>query len=102
VISNGPMIFIVGNSRSGTTMTGRILGNHPDIFTFGELHFFEQLWSPKDKGTVLSDAEAIGLIARLLCTQREGYFSSWQLPKRHHDESKRTTSFFQGYRVTFM
>lgn len=36
-------IFIVGNSRSGTTMMGRILGNHTDVFTFHELHFFEQL-----------------------------------------------------------
>ena len=41
------MLFVVGNSRSGTTMMGRILGNHPDVFTFGELHFFGQLWSPR-------------------------------------------------------
>ena len=40
------MVFVVGNSRSGTTMMGRILGNHPDVYTFGELHFFGQLWSP--------------------------------------------------------
>lgn len=27
-------------------MMGRILGNHPDVYTFGELHFFGQLYSP--------------------------------------------------------
>jgi len=36
-------IFIVGNSRSGTTMLARILGNHDNVFTFHEIHFFEQL-----------------------------------------------------------
>ena len=35
--------FVVGSSRSGTTMMGRILNNHPDIFTFHELHFFEKI-----------------------------------------------------------
>lgn len=34
-------IFIVGNSRSGTTMLGRVLGSHSAIHTFDELHFFE-------------------------------------------------------------
>ena len=34
-------IFIVGSSRSGTTMMGRILSNHKDVFTFKELHFLE-------------------------------------------------------------
>ena len=43
------IIFIVGNSRSGTTMMRRVLGNHPAIFMLEELHFFEQLWSTSDK-----------------------------------------------------
>ncbi len=66
------MLFVVGNSRSGTTMMGRILGNHPDVFTFGELHFFGQLWSPAIASNInLSDAEQ--LVSKLLCLQREGY-----------------------------
>ena len=53
-------------------MMGRILGNHPDVFTFGELHFFGQLWSPAIASNInLSDAEQ--LVAKLLCLQREGY-----------------------------
>jgi len=34
------MIFIVGNSRSGTTMLGRMLGNNSKVNLFPELHLF--------------------------------------------------------------
>jgi omega-hydroxy-beta-dihydromenaquinone-9 sulfotransferase len=70
------MLFVVGNSRSGTTMLGRILGNNPAVFTFHELHFFEELWSPQDQGRLLSAAEAEGLAAQLLDIQRGGYLST--------------------------
>ena len=36
-------IFIIGNSRSGTTMLSRILGLNKDIYTFQEIHFFERM-----------------------------------------------------------
>ena len=66
------MLFVVGNSRSGTTLMGRILGNHDDVLTFGELHFYGQLWSPAS--TVVFDTDlASELFAKLLCIQREGY-----------------------------
>ena len=44
-MSNTKQIFVVGSSRSGTTMMGRILGNHSDVFTFKELHFFGTIWT---------------------------------------------------------
>ncbi len=72
---NSTIIFVVGNSRSGTTMMGRILGNHPDIFTFNELHFFGQLWSKDDENKKTSEEEALKLASKLLCIQRKGYFS---------------------------
>ena len=66
------MIFVVGNSRSGTTMMGRILGKHRDVYTFGELHFFGQLCAPSFSSE-LPKADALKLAAALCCVQREGY-----------------------------
>ena len=68
-------IFIVGSSRSGTTMMGRILGRHSAVFTFNELHFFEQLWDPTGSKQALSPDEAAWLGARLLTIQRDGYYT---------------------------
>ena len=66
------MIFVVGNSRSGTTMMGRILGKHPSVYTFGELHFFGQLCAPPFSSE--SRKEKIEeLASQLHCIQREGY-----------------------------
>jgi len=68
------MIFIVGNSRSGTTMLGRVLGRNSQIHTFGELHFFEQL---VDAPTVRQHTEwtrerLVALLQRLLTSSRDG------------------------------
>ncbi|MCF6149526.1 MAG: sulfotransferase [Candidatus Kuenenia sp.] len=71
-----PMIFIVGNSRSGTTMMGRILGNNPNVFTFHELHFFEQLWSKSDSDRILSKQKAKKLFLQLMKRQNNGYISN--------------------------
>ncbi len=66
------MIFVVGNSRSGTTMMGRILGKHRDVYTFGELHFFGQLCAPPFSSEI-PRANVSKLAASLYCVQREGY-----------------------------
>lgn len=68
------MIFVVGSSRSGTTMMGRILGRHTDVFTFNELHFFEQIWNER-AGTGRDPGDARLLAARLLAVQRQGYLN---------------------------
>ena len=68
----GP-IFVVGNSRSGTTMMAQILGRHSRIFSFNELHFFEQLWTPDDAGNEITREEGLSLAARLFAIQREGF-----------------------------
>lgn len=66
------MLFVVGNSRSGTTMMGRILGKQSDVYTFGELHFFGQLWSPSSSSELYKHS-AEKLVSQLFCIQREGY-----------------------------
>ncbi len=66
------MIFVVGYGRSGTTMMGHILGNHPDVYMFRELNFFEKLWDRKHERP-LSISEASDLAARLICINNHGY-----------------------------
>tara|TARA_B100000925_G_C22006666_1_gene474016 strand:+ start:2092 stop:3117 length:1026 start_codon:yes stop_codon:yes gene_type:complete len=66
-------IFIVGSSRSGTTMMGRILANHKDIFTFKELHFFGTIWTLSDNQK-LTKKKQIDLMSLLLCIQNRGIF----------------------------
>ncbi len=83
----GP-IFVVGNSRSGTTMVGRVLGQHPEVFTLGEIHFFEQLWSAPDGERSISRSEAVSLAARLLCIQRDGYLNQGRR-ERFYGEAER-------------
>lgn len=72
------MIFIVGNSRSGTTMVGRVLGNHSKVNTFGELHFFEhQISASQVRKRLPSDEKRLSdLLQRLLTTARDGFFKS--------------------------
>lgn len=69
-------IFVVGNSRSGTTMMARILGNHPHVFTFQELHFFDELMPSAKVDDPLNKKLVVKLYATLMSIQRNGYFGS--------------------------
>ncbi len=75
------LTFIVGNSRSGTTMMMRIINNHPQLHALSELHFFEQLWSPADADKPIGHDEAVRLADRLLHVSREGYLTRYQADK---------------------
>lgn len=75
------MIIVVGNSRSGTTMLGRILGRAGQVYTFNELHFFEQMWQPQLPPQPVTRDEAVTLFARLVNVQRDGYFEQGDLAK---------------------
>jgi hypothetical protein len=75
------MIFIVGNSRSGTTMMARILGRNKDAKVFRELHFFEEIWSPKLNDKFLSGSMSKRILSTLLSIQRDGYMAKRELSK---------------------
>jgi len=81
------MIFVVGNSRSGTTLMGRILDRHPDIYTLQEVHFFEELWDPRADPRALNQEEAVRLTATLMDVEREGYLAR-RKPARYADEAR--------------
>lgn len=67
-----PLVFIAGNSRSGTTMLSRIIGRNSFFFAFRELHFFETLYAPGKQQQQLPEPEAVDMTARLLDIQRRG------------------------------
>ncbi|MFZ1610925.1 MAG: sulfotransferase [Chitinophagales bacterium] len=94
VIKN-QILFIVGNSRSGTTMMRRVLGNHPDIFMLEEMHFFEQLWSSSDADKILNTSEAITLASRLFFIQRNGYLSEIDF-NLHKADAEKVVNAMQG------
>ncbi len=73
----GKIIFVVGNSRSGTTLMGSILGSGSEIFTFEELHFFDHLLPLASSPSEMSISEAREIAARLFSIQA----SDWLTPQ---------------------
>jgi hypothetical protein len=81
-------IFVVGSSRSGTTMMGRILNRHPAIYTFHELHFFEELWSPESEVSGGSREEALDVAAKLLYRERGGGYLAHGDPSDYREQAR--------------
>lgn len=94
------MIFIAGNSRSGTALLGRMVSNHPDIFTFYELHFLEEIWMPVNETISMTKKEAVFNFAKLIGTQREGYLQK-RRPQRFFDEAAIAIQAFDSNEITF-
>ena len=67
-------IFIIGSSRSGTTMMSRVFANNSLVYTFNELHFFSQIFT-KYKKLKLEHSDAINILAELFKRQEDGLFS---------------------------
>ncbi len=60
-------IFVVGTPRSGTTLTAKILGKHPDVCLLGESNFFEDVWSRREElGSLRSATEVQAAVDRLM------------------------------------
>lgn len=81
MIASVPYVFIVGNSRSGTTMLLRMLNLHSQIFVGNEFHFFEQLWSTADKNKKIDKHSAELLLSKLFYIHYDGYTGEMDVAK---------------------
>ena len=66
-------IFVVGAPRSGTTLTARILGRHPNLFMPGETHFFDDIYARRQQLGAPGEARAAAAIASRLSTLYERF-----------------------------
>lgn len=55
-------IFVVGAARSGTTLTGKIIGALPNVYTPGESHFFEDIWTRRARFGPLTSADDVSCV----------------------------------------
>ncbi len=69
----GP-IFVVGPSRSGTTLMSRVVTQAGPYRALREAHFFERLWNPADGLSPLEKSAAIEMASALVHTQYRGLF----------------------------
>jgi len=73
VSEDSRIVFIVGNSRSRTTLLAKILSRSEHVFSFEELHFFDHLWGSYQNERNLDVSAANYFLERLFSIQREGY-----------------------------
>ena len=69
--SVGPL-FIVGNSRSGTTLIARMLSRHTDVHILGETHFFQSAVDTYFDGD--SDKKIAELLYQMEVIQKYGIY----------------------------
>jgi N-acetylglucosaminyldiphosphoundecaprenol N-acetyl-beta-D-mannosaminyltransferase len=68
-IPAGPMIFVTGASRSGTTLTSQVLGRHSRVKALRELQYFGSEWSPRGEDRTIRTAEVPRAVATLFARQ---------------------------------
>ena len=73
--SEKKILFIVGASRSGTTMMSRILGRHSTVFSLNELHVFGDLITPNSLAEGLNRDQQKDLITSIFKREEHGI---WQ------------------------
>jgi len=83
------MIFVVGNSRSGTTMLGKILGRQSTVHTFSELQVFEKDISIDEMARRPQSRERLLVLGERIWTSiEEGAFAAVE-PGRYRDRVER-------------
>lgn len=89
-------IFIVGASRSGTTMLASMLGRHSALHDIGETHFFGDLCEASQLSSLLPTSKAIQIGANLYARLRKGI---WQGFPQSEDLCKAKELFQNGSEV---
>jgi hypothetical protein len=67
-------IFIVGSSRSGTTLVSRILKKHPEIHILNETHFIYEFDRFIKNNALLSDDKIWKIVNLMLTIQKKDYY----------------------------
>jgi hypothetical protein len=75
--SDNSNIFIVGNSRSGSTMLSNILNRNTNVYSFRELHFFDELLSDH-----LKETDYPAVLAKLFATEE---YICWNRDKKYRE-----------------
>lgn len=69
----GP-VFIVGNSRSGTTLMSRILKLHSKVYVLNETFMYDEVSKYESTFNDLSDAELEDIVRSLITIQKKGIY----------------------------
>lgn len=94
-ITNIGPIFIVGNSRSGTTILSIGLGKHTDIQSFREIHFFERFWTSDWNEINHAESASLSIAEKLIGGQREGFLYC-KNPEAYREEAQSLLDNIKG------
>jgi hypothetical protein len=92
------MIFVVGNSRSGTTLLGRMLGNNSKVKLFPELHLFGSCIAHGKELKKITANECSEIFMWLLDVLENGFFSK-RNPKLYEEKAKHLQASFYNEKV---
>jgi len=76
-----PLFFVTGASRSGTTLTCRILGNHSRVLATNELQFFGEFCEIDSCDDVTDMESLVAMAAMLLARQARAMWVKAPLPE---------------------
>jgi len=88
-----PMIYIVGNSRSGTTLISRILSRHQDVYVLNETHFYDSHWDIRKNFYLYEKDDLIKIINQMLTIERKGIYRK----SEYEEYPKDAEEIYQNY-----